>query len=130
MILRIVILGPIKGIKIKFWLAVFEAWKELNLKRKVASVIDVLCSHLWSNNIKVGNDTVYYKDWIEKGIWTVYDLFTAEEEFIFSIFQGNFLNKLYFLTLLWIGIVCLKLSEITRCRLYYWTIKSTKISAF
>jgi hypothetical protein len=30
---------------------------------------------LWNNNsIKVGNSTVYYKNWANRGIWTVNDL--------------------------------------------------------
>ena len=85
-------LGPIKVINNKFWLEVFEAWKELNLKRKVTSVIDVLGSSLWkNNNIQVDNSTVYYKDWIEKGIWTVNDLLTPEGEFMsFQYFRESF----------------------------------------
>ena len=68
-------LGPVKASKNKFWKEVFDSWnnlKELHLPRYTG---DVLSTSLWNNNsIKVGNSTVYYKNWAKRGIWTVNDL--------------------------------------------------------
>ena len=68
-------LGPVKASKNKFWKEVFDSWnnlKELHLPRYPG---DVLSTSLWNNNsIKVGNSTVYYKNWAKRGIWTVNDL--------------------------------------------------------
>ena len=80
---ELLFLGPIKGIKNKFWSEVFEDWKEMNLNRKVTDLNDVLGSPLWKNsNIKVGNTTVYYKSWTEKEIWTINDLLNVEGGFM------------------------------------------------
>ena len=67
--------GYDKVSKNKFWKEVFDAWNKLKECQKPQYFGDVLCSSLWkNNNIKIGNSSIYYKDWAKHGIWTVNDL--------------------------------------------------------
>ena len=85
-------LGPVKASKNKFWKEVFDSWnnlKELHLPRYPG---DVLSTSLWNNNsIKVGNSTVYYKNWAKRGIWTVNDFFDNQGNIMsFQDFQQTY----------------------------------------
>ena len=76
-------LGPAKHIRNAFWQEVCSAWTELNLKQFPHNETDFISCNIWKNEkIKVGNQTIIYKEWTEKGIWVVNDLLNSEGKFM------------------------------------------------
>ena len=81
----------------KFWLDVFDAWNILLNNSK--TIEDITCECLWNNtNIKVGNKSIFYRHWFERGVQIIDDLLTETGFISYNDFvvkfgiQNNFLQ--------------------------------------
>jgi hypothetical protein len=79
-----------KYITNKFWREVLEAWSIYNYDDTVDNT-DVTLQTIWFNSsIKVGHNTIFYKEWYRKGIKIIDDLLDENKQFL--TFQ-QFVNK-------------------------------------
>lgn len=77
--------------------------KTLNQIRKPTCIDEVLSYPLWEGeNIKIGDSSVYYKNWTEAGIWTVHDLLDNQGKIMsFQNFQQLYQFRPIYFILLW-----------------------------
>ena len=97
---NLVYLGPTKRCKNPFWEEVFKAWTDLQNKFIPKNEEEFLSDSLWNNeNIKIGTTSIFYKDWIDKGIFLINDLLNDEGKLMtFQQFQNIYKIKSNFLT--------------------------------
>ena len=91
-IIDLIHLGPSKKVNNPFWQEVFNAWSELQNKVTVKNNDDFFSCNIWKNKeIKVGNQTLFYREWTIKGIWIVNDLLNEEGHFMkYEEFQNTY----------------------------------------
>lgn len=60
---------PYKKLKNPFWKEVFDAWNDI---QNIQDKSQINTYNIWKNDeIKIGNQSVLYKDWTKKGIWLI-----------------------------------------------------------
>ena len=60
-----------KQLKNPFWEEIFNAWRELQLKLQIDQ-LNINTCNIWNNeNIKVGYQTVFYKDWAKRDVYMI-----------------------------------------------------------
>ena len=84
--------GPNKIVKNPFWQEVFNAWTELQNKLVIKDEYEFISMNIWRNKqIKIGNQTIFYRDWANKGIWLINDLLKEDGQFMnLQEFQNKF----------------------------------------
>ena len=66
-----------------FWMDIFLAYKEFNSKVTIKTSEDFLSESLFGNDrIKLGNKTILYKQWIDKGVFSIHNLFKETGKFM------------------------------------------------
>ena len=91
-----------------FLTAVLETWKHFYCKFQKPSQ-----NFIWNNqNVKIGNKTIYYSQFLQAGMWYISDLFNdTGEPIAFQIWENRGVEKKHFFK--WIGIIsCLRSKEI------------------
>lgn len=67
----------------KFWWDVFKAYKELGSKVQISKSEELTLEPLFYNkNIKIANRTIFYGNWIEKGVYTIGSLLDENGNFL------------------------------------------------
>ena len=91
--------GHKKQLKNLFWEEVFNAWRELQLKLQIDQ-LNINTCNIWNNeNIKVGYQTVMYKDWTKRGVYMINNALDETGKIMsFQKFQDTYNIQTNFLT--------------------------------
>ena len=83
-----------------FWKDVFDSYKVLQDKIIPNTWFGFLQTPIWFNDsIKVGGSCVFYRRWLEKGIYCVNDLLNEDGDFVsLNQFRNKFSVQVDFLT--------------------------------
>ena len=97
---KLAYIGPLKKLNNPFWREVFECWSELKSKQSIENKIYFTECCIWNNaNVKINNNPVTYKSWIEKGVLLINDLLDEKGEFMtYETFEDSFQVNTNFLT--------------------------------
>ena len=66
-----------------FWKEICETWVEINYENKIASTKQFQSQYLWLNSlIRIGNQPVHYKNWVDKGILKIKHIMKNSSQFL------------------------------------------------
>ena len=77
-----------------FWCDVFKHLHKFSLKCIPSNIHELYSECLFYNrNIKIGGHTVYYREWVERGITQIFHLMNADGSFLtYNAFVAKFVN--------------------------------------
>ena len=73
----------------EFWKNVMESWSMIHFKQNIENKLDETgqCI-LWLNsNIKIGNKMINFKDWFDKGITYIKDIYNHKESRYYTLHE-------------------------------------------
>ena len=84
----------------RFWIEVLTSWQSVIVEELQSKVFTPLQLPIWYNNmIKIGNKSIFYKDWYNHGIRYIRDLVDIENKFYdIKDFQNQYNIKTNFIT--------------------------------
>ena len=83
-----------QGTTNKFWLDVLKAYREFGKSVCSENTEELMAEPIFCNdNVKIGNRTVFYKSWIDKGIYNIGNTMCANGNFLsFEQFKDRYKN--------------------------------------
>ena len=84
------LLSKLNQIDNKFWHDTLQAWAKFINKIEIKSWDDFLKTPIWYNTLlKVGGKSIFYRNWVEKGILNIYDIMDSKGE----VLELNYLQN-------------------------------------